>query len=390
MTQMTGTRRKINSLNDRLLLSLSFVFFMPLLFDFISGLTMGQSRNVTIAIYGITFVAFFVMGRQSIKPSNFLPLVVIYAICTINVLLFPESRKYFETAQFLNLFYYIPLSFVLFRNIKEWSNFIPVLFRFSPIAVLMGGYSLMFAQIQTADISISYMEFSYALLPFVCASYAYYISKRRIVGLILFIIGLVEMLAFGCRGAVVSALIFAILLAVLKSKTNKWGLILLSVVTIAIAVNIVPIINYLSGISIFEDSYILRRAINAEMFEVSSRETILMNCEKRLSSMGLEISGLFGDRPYCGSVYPHNIVYEVFMQWGWILGTFLLLYLSSLFVKGFVRNSTSRFVTLFFVCSILLRFFISGSYLNSGLFWLMIACMLSIKNLREIKVNNNE
>lgn len=216
------------------------------------------------------------------------------------------------------------------------------------------------------------------------------LGKRRIVGLILFIIGIVEMLAFGCRGAVISALIFAILLAVLNSKKNKWGLILFAIVIIAIAVNIVPLINYLSGISIFEDSYILRRAVNAEIFEVSSRETILMNCEKRLSSMGLEISGLFGDRPYCGSVYPHNIVYEVFMQWGWILGTVFLLWLASLFVKGFLHNSSSRFVTLFFVCSILLRFFVSGSYLNSVFFWLMIACMLSIKNIRVIKVNSHE
>ncbi len=387
---MIGAQRKTISLNDRLLISLSFVIFMPLLFDFISGLTMGQSRNITMIIYGVTFVTFFVMGHQSIRPSNFWSLVIIYATCLINIYLFPESRKYFETSQYLNLFYYMPLSFVLFRNIKYWDNFITVLFYFAPIAILMGGYSLLFAQIQTSDNSITYMEFSYALLPFVCASYAYYINERRIVGLILFIIGLIEMLSFGCRGAVLSSMIFAISLAAINLKRNKWGLILLSIVIMVIALNIAPIINFLSSLSLFEDSYILKRAINSELFEANGREIILMNCERRLSSMGLEISGLFGDRPYCGSVYPHNIVYEILMQWGWILGTFLLIWFVSLFVRGFFRNSSSRFVTLFFVCSILLRFFVSGSYLNSGLFWLMIACMLSIKNIRVIKVNSYE
>ena len=383
MTLMIKPRLGIQSSNDKTLASLSFVLFMPLLLDFISGLTNGQSRTITMILYGLSFVVFFVIGRHRIKLRSFFPLMFIYSVCLINILLFPESRQYFETAQYLILFYYLPLSFILFRTIQSWDNFIPILFVFVPLAVLMGMYILLFTQIAELNDSITYMEFSYALLPFVCASYAYYTSKRRIVGLLLFLIGLIEMLSFGCRGAVLSAILLVLFLTFINSKRNKWGVIILSIVVIAIVSNVSTLLSYFSGLSFFKDSYILNRAINAEIFESSTRETIMMNCEKRLSSMGLEISGLFGDRPYCGSVYPHNIVYEIFMQWGWILGGFFLLYLAILFIKGLFHNSTSRFVTLFFFCAVFLRFFVSGSYLNSGLFGLMIACMLSIKNTKE-------
>ena len=390
--QMILSKLGINSTNDKILASLSFVIFMPLLFDFIASLASGSTSNITMIIYGISFVVIITLGRRLINARNILALLVVYFICLLNITLFPESQQYFGIAQYLILLYFLPLGFIVFRTIKSWDNFIPILFLFTPFAIIMGIYVLIFAHLAESEDTFTYMEFSYALLPFVCASYAYYNIKKHIVGLLLYFIGLIEMLSFGCRGAVISAIVLAISMTILNSKRNKWSLVFLFSLIFFVAINISSIISYLSGLSLFEDSYVLNRAINETVFDVGTREHIYSNCVKRLLSMGGEISGLFGDRPYCGSVYPHNIVYEILMQWGWILGALLLLYFASLFIKAFTHNDTSRFITLYFICAILLRFFVSGSYLNSGLFWIMIVCIQSLKstnaNTTLIKIKN--
>lgn len=373
----------IQTSNDKMLASLSFVIFIPILLDFIAGLTSGQSRNITMIVYGASLVCFLYLGRGRIKLKNILILLFFYFICLINNLIFPESKEYFSIGQYLILFFYLPLGFLLFKTIESWDNFINIIFKFAPLAILIGIYVIFFTAITTIDRSetyVTYMEFSYALMPFVCASFAYYIKNKNIFGLILFIMGLAEMLSFGSRGALLYALVFAILLRFTQNQGRKIGLIIFSIFLVVVAINIESILEFLSQMPLFENSYILRKALDGGVLQHNSREIILMNCENRLSAMGGEVSGLFGDRSYCGSVYPHNVVYEILMQWGWFIGMGLLLFFASLFIKGLLRNSSTRFVAIFFICTVMAKFFVSDSYLNNGLFWIMIACMLSINN----------
>ena len=373
----------IQTSNDKILALLSFVIFIPILLDFIAGLTSGQSSNITMIIYGVSLVYFLYFGRDRIKLKNILILLFFYFICLINNLIFPESEEYFNIGQYLILFFYLPLGFLLFKTIESWDNFIDIIFKFAPLAIIIGIYVIFFTAITTIDRSetyVTYMEFSYALMPFVCASFAYYIKHKDTFALILFIIGLAEMLSFGSRGALLNTLIFAILLRFTQNQGHKIRLIIFSFFFIVVVINFESILEFLSQIPLFENSYILRKALDGGVLQHNSREIILMNCENRLSTMGAEVSGLFGDRPYCGSVYPHNIIYEILMHWGWFIGTGLLLFFASLFIKGLLRNSSTRFITIFFMSTIMAKFFISDSYLNNGLFWLMIACMLSINN----------
>lgn len=379
--------------NDKMLMSLSFVLFIPILLDFIAGFTSGQSSNITMIVYGVTFIFIFIQGWSRISINNIFTVLLLYFICFLNAVIFPNSVDYVGIPQYLILLFYLPLGFVLFRTIKSWSSFINILFVFAPFAILIGIYILFFTSVTTLDRSetyITYMEFSYALLPFVCASYAYCHSKKRIGGLIMYIVGIAEMLSFGCRGALVCALFFAILLSFGISSQRKWMFITLLLIVVIAAFNLDSIFGFLSRFSLFEDSYVLRKALEGDVFQHESRNEILLNCENRLSSMGIKISGLFGDRPYCGSVYPHNIIYEILMQWGWILGSFLLLLLAIVFVKGYMRDSVSRMVTIFFGCAALGRFFVSDSYLNNGLFWIMIACMLSVISTKDKRMVNGK
>lgn len=382
-------RRKvgINDINERMVFALSFVLFLPILFDFITSVTHGNSSVYTYILYIATLAITLFKFRNYITQKNVLVLIALYIVVGINYVVFPESIKYISSTQTtLMLVFFLPLAFLIFKNITDWSSFVRIASFFSLPAILIGVYILLFTDVSSAlrdDALFTYMEFSYALLPFVCLSFArYYNSKNRLY-LLLFAAGEAEMLAYGCRAALLYSILFVVLVEFMDYKRHKTQLLLFGLVVVTIVLSFDTIISYLVSVDLFSNSYFLKHLVSGELLEHSSRVEIYDNCEKRLSTMGMDISGLFGDRAYCGSVYPHNIIYEILMQFGWILGSGILLYYFVLLLKA-VSYSDTRIVVLFFICCIFCKFLVSDSYLQNGQFWIMTACIISISKLKSL------
>lgn len=373
--------------NEKKILDLSFVLFLPILFDFITSVTHGNSSVYTYILYIATLVITLFKFKSCITQKSVLVLIALYLVVGINYLIFPVSVEYISSTQStLMLVFSLPLAFLIFRNITDWSSFIRIASFFCLPAILIGVYILLFTDVSSDlrdDALFTYMEFSYALLPFVCLSFArYYDSKNRLY-LLLFAAGEAEMLAYGCRAALLCSVLFVVLVEFMDYKRHKTQLFLFILVIAVIVLSFDTIISYLVSVDLFSNSYFLKNLVSGDLFEHSTRVEIYDNCERRLSTMGLEISGLFGDRAYCGSVYPHNIIYEVLMQFGWILGSGILLYYLILLLKA-VSHSDTRIVVLFFFCCIFCRFFVSDSYLQNGQFWIMTACIISISKLKSL------
>lgn len=121
------------------------------------------------------------------------------------------------------------------------------------------------------------------------------------------------------------------------------------------------------------------------MFE-SLRSEIYDFCMNRISTMGIEISGLFGDRPFCGSVYPHNFIYEIMMQFGWFFGPIILLLYLYLIIYS-LRYKRNRQAAIFILCALLLKFMLSGSYLLSGQFWIATCSLIAISKSQSKQTN---
>ena len=97
--------------------------------------------------------------------------------------------------------------------------------------------------------------------------------------------------------------------------------------------------------------------------------------------MGLSISGFFGDRSFClGYAYPHNIIYEILMSFGWIFGIISILFYAYELLRAFFHNKE---VTIFIFLTLFTRYFISGSYLTEGRFWITTALIIAISHMRE-------
>lgn len=369
--------------NDKRLYSLSFLFFLPVCLDLIIVLTGGNSSSYTYILYISSLLLILYNNRRCITLKTLSRLLLVYVLFFLSYALFPDTRPYYKTDGFLILVvYFLPIVFLVISSITRWERFFTIMSSFGYIAILAGFYIVFFSNVSLYgkdDSLFTYMEFSYAQLPFLCSLIASYKFKKQWWNLGFALLGFIEILAFGSRAALLLALLFILLLQLINSKQSKIKILLLGILGLLLYANLEFIVGQLLKISYFQDSYVLRHLVLGELFEHETRNEIYDDCIQRISTMGLDISGFFGDRAYISVVYPHNIVYEILMQMGWFLGLTFMFWLLSLIIQSF-KNINNRVVVSFLLCCLLGRYFFSGSYIAEGKFWILLGCLLTLKN----------
>ena len=383
MSRFSTAKTLFDKDNDRKLVSLSFLFFLPVCLDFITVLTEGNSSIYTYVLYISSLIIILYGNKHCINLKNIVRLFLVYGIFGLSFLLFPKTRIYYQTDGFLILVvYFLPIVMLVISSIKRWTNFFYIMSFFGYLAIIAGIYIVFFSSATLYgqdDALFTYMEFSYAQLPFVCSLFANYTINKRWYSLAFALIGLVEILAFGSRAALLLALSFILILQLINSKQSKVAILMFSVFALILYVNLESIVQSLLRIPYFQDSYILRHLIAGELFEHDTRKEIYADCIQRIYTMGLDISGFFGDRLYISVVYPHHIVYEILMQMGWLLGSLFMFWLLLLIIRSF-KKVNNRAIVAFLVCCLFGRYFFSGSYIVEGKFWIFLGCLFALNN----------
>lgn len=387
-------RKKQGSLQE----ILAFIVLMPAFLGFINVLLpvlgFGEITSICTALIYIG-VLFVLIIKAGLTLTDFAVLLMIYCTFFFSYIMFPSTRTEFVTQGMIILFlFFIPYCVIGIRKIRVFETFFSILGNLSIITIIIGIFMFVFLPYQRY---LDYMEYSYSLLPAICA--VYYIihfrkfnsSNRRSWKIILYYIcliaGMLEMLAFGARAPVAFSLIYMFLCVICDKKESFSKKTIFSALYIVCAfigiVFIENIITNISSFSVFSNSYILRRYLTGRLIVSTSREGIWASCFQRLENMGFSISGFFGDRAFCAGIYPHNIFLEVLMSWGWVIGGFIILFFLILVVRGMKMN---REVTLFFLCSMFSRYLLSGTYIREGKFWITLFVLIAITSRKEIKL----
>lgn len=361
------------------LVLLSALLVLPTLLDFFSVIS--GIKEMTLVCYFL-FMCLAIpieVKNMSVKDLCLYALFVIVVI--LNYLIFPESQQYITDVSFmLCMLLYIPVSIFVVRKINEWDAFLYVFFPLAVFAICMNAYICFFSDIDLYgdNVAFNYMELSYAVLPAVCGTYAYFRETRNLLSLVFTFLGLASVFNFGSRAVVLYVITFIFASELFTNRRLSIGKIVTLVLLIVGYLNIGSLMTSLANSGLFSDSRFLTKFVSNELFNHETREYIYSACRARMSTMGLEISGLFGDRPYCaGAAYPHNIFYEVIMSFGWIFGIIFLCYLFIVMYKSLVKGASSIIFFLFFF-SVFCRFFVSGSYIIEGRFWLMLFVFISL------------
>lgn len=376
---------------------LAFILVMPAYFDVINVVlrTMGVEAVSTITALIYIGVLIYIIIKCGIRTDDLLILLLVYLGVAIHYLLFSDSREYLNTqGMMIVLLFFIPYGVLAIRKTKDWDTVFHYMYRFSAIAIITGAIMLLFFPY---DKYLVYMDYSFALLPAICSCYYQYTKggsfnaskyRQRFAGF-LFGIGIIEIIAFGARACVLYAIMFVVIVEMLRDDTSIRRKVIVTIASIGVTLFLLfwldEILTYFSSLSIFGNSYLIRSYLRGNLFTSDTRTLIWESCIKRIQTMGLSVSGFFGDRKYCIAVYPHNIVLEILMSWGWIIGICILTYIIALFFVGIRSKGKSRIGTILLLCSVFSRYILSGSYVIEGKFWILLFALIAIAHMERLK-----
>lgn len=370
---------------------LGLILLMPIVIEFINVFFyqygLGSSSNITMIIYGI-ILGYAIIKTRYFQKADFALLICFYVLFALNYMLYKETREYMVSTEMIIVYiFFLPVGIFIIKNIRNWENFDSIAY---PYAV--GGVLIALTMMILFDYRkyLSYMEFSYALLPLICILYDNfrYREKRKAVPLLCFLLGTIEMIIFGARAPILFLAMYLCLFEIFRAdiSLNK-KIALIGVFTVIVFVFTISgdrIVIQLSSLPMFSESRIFTKFLSGNLFASITRNTIYENCISRIQTMGLSISGFFGDRAYCGSVYPHNFIYEILMSYGWFFGITMIISIAVLIVRDFV-NSNNRIIVLFLLVSIFARYMVSGSYLIEGKFWIFLFALISLSKSKQMK-----
>ena len=295
----------------------------------------------------------------------------------------PQAKAYFNSTEVTSIFLvFAPIACFCTARVNKWDILFDDKFFliFSDTIIVLS----LIAKIRNINI-VDYMTFSYELLPLwgICLISASCYKHRA--QWIFMIVGVFEGLIYGSRAPILWLIILAFVIWLLLSNEdirNKryrhlFPGILLFIIAIVAVQFVLPMIMQSAFSNV---SYVLRRFQGGSLFEGAGRDIIYADCRKVILEMGLSINGLFYDRTVLpNGLYSHNIVYEVLISLGWILGIpFLLFIFFSVGKSYFVQNINGKILVVFFISTLFLRYFISGSIFDEAQFVLFMGFIFSM------------
>lgn len=372
--------------NVRRLYTLSMLLVLPSFLDFSKSL-IGENPLFSMIMYAIVGGYAYGFAVRNIILKDIIPILFFCLLITLSYVLNGNVQYYLDKSFLIASIFFFPICSLVVFKINDWTQFFEILSPFAKAGIAFGSIVVLKGRdAQDLSEAFNYMEFSYAMSPLVMGVYIILRKKFSIINLLFFIMGLGAMISFGARAAILFTIAFVLYYELIYNSKN---IILFTLVLLSITVlyfNIDNIIQFLATLPIFSDSRFLTLFLKGTLVESSSRDIIYETCQNRISNMGFDVTGFFGDRFFMqGSIYPHNFFYEIMMDFGWFFGPLILLWLSYLVLRAYFMKGY-HLVTIYALLSLFGRYTISGSYIIEGKFWIFLFILLSIcYNCRSIK-----
>lgn len=224
------------------------------------------------------------------------------------------------------------------------------------------------------------MVLAYNLLPHCCYIAWFAVKNTSLLSVAFCIVGVFYLLMLGTRGAALLYLLF-IATAIIVGKGFKKGAVR--------AILIGGVFGGFLASSLYEASLrwlesqasrlglsirIFERLMGGEIAESAGRDRIREQLLEAIQKRLLTGSGLYSDRVLLGGGYSHNIVLELWIDFGIILGTLLLAAMILVLFRGYIKaeNKNEKGMILSLIFASLFKLIFSGSYLNERFLFLAL------------------
>jgi hypothetical protein len=312
---------------------------------------------ITSAIPIVICMVFIIERKLFLFLASY---TIVLLLISASAIFFVDNKQYLESEIFYLLCINIPC-FLCISSIKEIDILRQTLLVLSFVIFILGFiyYGLVWkGRIIFSGYSMSYSY--YLLLPSLV-----FVSQRKIIFNIAFLITCIMMLMLGSRGALIIAILYAFSLWLIESKKKSILFLFIVIICIGIfsngALSFLQTIADKSGVS----SRTLRLILEGNIAESSSRLAIYSDTWDSILNRPLLGHGVYGDRVVLNGLYCHNIFLEILHNFGLIFGGGLLLILFFFIFSVFQRSDEdNKKMILLFICFGFLPFLVSGSYLN--------------------------
>ena len=238
------------------------------------------------------------------------------------------------------------------------------------------------------------MDLAYNLLPHCCLVAFYARRKPNWYNVTLSVFGVIYLLMLGTRGAALIVLINIAWNLVTGRNSKK--------VIARILVLFAAVITFVSS-SLFDSAVlwlymmaqkvglsirILDKILGGSQGGTSGRDLLTEKLMASVKEHFLFGTGLCSDRMLVGT-YAHNILVELWVDFGVIIGTVLLAWMAYTFIQSLCKGSNTEekglIVTL--ICASFMKLFLSSTYMDTAFLFLLIG--LCVGTNRKAKKNDS-
>lgn len=309
------------------------------------------------------------------KPAVFIITYIITSFFLLfTIVAFPKNEAILIEQSFRFLLPVVIPSFVCVLAIRDFGIIKHSLQYMGWIAAVGAVSFLAFFLMGRFSIDKYSMSFSYAcLFPMLVL----YTQKRPLPVLISFLI-FFEVLAFGSRGAAVIYMVF-MALDLFRQKGKMRALVIVGGILL---LALFPFfVKYLDQIGVYSRSVSL--LMNGGFTESDGRDVIYRLIISAINNNLFTGLGLYGDRANFG-VYSHNIVLEIVLDFGIILGSIFLILFISIIIKALniSKYDVHEVAMVLLFCGILPNM-LSGSYIQEPYFALSMGYCVWVLNHKE-------
>lgn len=330
--------------------------------------------------------------------KNLLVAEVVYiGLMYVNYRLFPLTHdSYDEYFMFIRqiVFVYIP-SLTVALKINNFSGYIV---NFRKLGIFGIGFMII-AYFMNYTQRWDYQLFGVQLCPFVIMLYPSYLLYHNKSDLIWIIVGFLFLMAGG-RQSFVGFFIGMMLVYYsirLNHLTIKQLVVRLMQVLFLLLfiVLLLPYLIVLLGdvVNVMGmDSRTMDMLTGNELFSTSTRDSIYELSMFYIRSNLYDIKGLFADRYMLRITdswiaYPHNLILELMMDFGVILGGLFSLIILFKFVLRLVRGNIEKSTIIGIIAtSILVRLMVSSSFMIEGCFYTVLGLLFNSNDDKQIKI----
>lgn len=389
--------KKIKSTDDqRIGFVVAIVFFGTPILVFINAVTnLFYPNQIDTLTYrgGVLLVILYAVPAiaKRLKMWDYIFVSFIALLYILNFLIFPQNDAYLT--EIAKTFFPIVLpSYLLGRALWDVESVINCIRPVATVAVICSvitqfiWYAIEYKQIDN-------MSFAYSFLP--CALFFVYEVQRhrQIRNTVMCILAIGILLLAGTRGPLVCLISFVGFCILLNIRKSQHYLLLALVAVFGVYFQTSNFYtNMLTGfnnwlISQRLNNRITYMLINSEFTQ--SRERLLLKeiIINYTNSAGILGRGIGADRVVLGG-YVHNLIYEIWCHYGYVIGSILILIVIVILLNGLLKskNSIERYFFGILFCSSVVKLFISSSYLLEPLLWLLFGFCVSIR----VRAKRNE